>query len=56
MYLGRCFFTERKYAAELWAKYKAHPKLMVNLQDDDVAAEFRPQVVSWKGKPIDALD
>jgi hypothetical protein len=56
MYLGRCFFTESKHAANLWAKYKAHPKLMASLQDDDFVSNFREKVFSWKGKPENALE
>ncbi len=28
-------------AGEMWAKYKNHPRLFVDLQDDDFAAQFR---------------
>jgi len=56
MYLGRCFFTEEKYSVDMWAKYKAHPKLMVNLQDDDYVSKFRKTVISWKDKPKNALE
>ena len=41
MYLGRAFFVTTERAGKVWAKYKLHPKLMVNLQDDDLAARFR---------------
>lgn len=41
MYLGRCFFTSAEKAGKIWAEFKPHPKLMVNLQDDDFAAQFR---------------
>ena len=56
MYLGRCFFTTKEQAAQLWAKYKNHPRMMVTLQDDDFASAFRDRVASWMGKPEDALD
>jgi len=56
MFLGRCFFTTKEFAAQTWAKYKTHPRLMVTLQDDDFASSFRDQVTSWKGKPEDALE
>ena len=56
MFLGRCFFTTKEHAAQLWAKYKGHPRLMVTLQDDDFASAFRESVVSWKDKPEDALE
>ena len=56
MFLGRCFFTTKDRAARLWAKYKAHPKFMVTLQDDDFASSYRELVVSWKNKPESALD
>lgn len=56
MYLGRCFFTTKERAAQLWAKYKTHPRFMVNLQDDEFAAAYRESVTSWKDKPESALD
>lgn len=56
MFLGRCFFTTKEHAAQLWAKYKTHPRFMVTLQDDDFASTFRESVVSWQGKPEDALE
>ena len=56
MFLGRCFFSTKDLAARTWAKYKTHPRLMVNLQDDDFTSRFREQVASWKDKPEDALD
>lgn len=56
MFLGRCFFTTKECAAQLWAKYKNHPRLMVTLQDDDFISGFRESVVSWKEKSEDALD
>jgi hypothetical protein len=56
MFLGRGFFVTKEMAAEIWAKYKAHPRLMVTLQDDDFSEGFRAAVVSWKDKPADAVD
>lgn len=44
MYLGRCFFTSDDAAARLCAQYKAHPKLLVTLQDDGYFAKYRPLV------------
>lgn len=34
MYLGRCFLTTDDDAGRLCQSYKAHPKLLVTLQDD----------------------
>lgn len=56
MYLGRCFFTSQSKACEFWAQYKTHPRLLVNIQDDDLTLPFRGQVVSWKDKPGDSVD
>ncbi len=56
MYLGRCFFTTKERAAQLWAQYKAHPRFMVNIQDDEFTDAFRDLVVSWKDKPVDSLE
>ncbi|MDZ4660026.1 MAG: hypothetical protein SGJ18_00260 [Pseudomonadota bacterium] len=41
MFLGRCFFTAAEKAGGVWAEFKSHPKLMVHLQDDTFAANFR---------------
>lgn len=56
MFLGRCFFTTNQRAAELWATYKTHPRLMVTIQDDDFVSQFRDLVVSWKDKAENALE
>lgn len=48
MFLGRSFFTSTEYAGEIWARYKNHPKVMANLQDDELAAKFRPSSLSLK--------
>jgi len=56
MYLGRCFFTTKERAAQLWAKYKTHPRFMVTLQDDDFASTYREFVASWKDKSESAID
>ena len=56
MFLGRCFFTTPERAGEIWTRYKAHPRLMVNLQDDQFADQFRSRLFSWKGLPRDSLD
>ncbi|MBT4762900.1 MAG: hypothetical protein HOO06_14495 [Bdellovibrionaceae bacterium] len=47
MYLGRCFFTSDQLVGEYWAKYKLHPKLMCNIQDDDFSKSFRDKVMSY---------
>lgn len=44
MYLGRCFFIDDETVARHWAKYKAHPKLFCNVQDDDFVKSYRDQV------------
>ena len=56
MYLGRCFFSSKDYAVQVWAKYKTHPKIMVTLQDDEFVSAYREQVASWNGKPESSLD
>lgn len=48
MYLGRCFFTTDDYIGSYWAKFKAHPKVMCNIQDDDFADSYREKVVGYK--------
>ena len=48
MYLGRCFFTKDELVGQFWAKYKLHPKVMCNIQDDDFSQEFRNQVKSYR--------
>jgi hypothetical protein len=41
MYLGRCFLTSDAAAGRLCAEYKAHPKLMTSIQDDDFFNTYR---------------
>lgn len=41
MFLGRAFFTTEDSAGKTWVKYKSHPKMMANLQDDNIASKFR---------------
>jgi hypothetical protein len=41
MYLGRCFMTSDQGAGRLCREYKAHPKLMVAIQDDEFFAAYR---------------
>jgi hypothetical protein len=41
MYLGRAFFTDANLLGKLWAHYKAHPRLMCSVQDDDWTSCFR---------------
>jgi hypothetical protein len=41
MFLGRCFFTTSEMAGKMWARYRSHPLLLVNLQDDDFVSQFR---------------
>ena len=41
MYLARCFMTSDEAAGRLCFEHKAHPKLMVALQDDEFAERFR---------------
>jgi hypothetical protein len=41
MYLGRCFLTSDSAAGRLCQEYKAHPKLMVSIQDDEFFETYR---------------
>lgn len=41
MYLGRCFLNDEQLLGRLWREYKAHPKVMCNVQDDDFTLPFR---------------
>lgn len=47
MYLGRCFFTSDELVGEHWARYKNHPKVMCNVQDDDFTTKYREKVKSY---------
>jgi len=47
MYLGRCFFIDEETVGETWAKYKGHPKVFCNIQDDDFSTQWREQVKDW---------
>jgi len=41
MYLGRCFLLDEQEVGALWAKYKAHPRMMCSVQDDEFTRSFR---------------
>lgn len=41
MYLGRAFFVSDEIAAQQWAKYKPHPKLLCSIQDDEFVKPYR---------------
>lgn len=41
MYLGRCFLATDADAARLCRGFKAHPKFLVSIQDDDFFNQFR---------------
>ncbi len=41
MYLGRCFLNDEELLGEMWKRYKPHPRLMCNVQDDDFTERFR---------------
>jgi hypothetical protein len=41
MYLGRCFLLDEREIGALWAEYKAHPRMMCSVQDDEFTRPFR---------------
>jgi hypothetical protein len=41
MYLGRCFLQDEEQVGTLWSKYKAHPRMMCSVQDDEFTRHFR---------------
>jgi hypothetical protein len=41
MYLGRCFLTEESHVGPLWHEFKAHPRVMCTVQDDDFVLPYR---------------
>lgn len=47
MFLGRCFLLDDETVGAYWAKFKAHPKVLCNVQDDDFTKPFRAQVKSY---------
>ena len=53
MYLGRCFFIDQESVGKTWAKYKGHPKVFCNIQDDDFSIGWREEVKDWKTAPDD---
>ena len=55
MYLGRCFFVDETCVGDTWAKYKGHPKLFCNIQDDDFTLGWREKVRNWKKERDDGL-
>ncbi len=46
MYLGRCFLTSDEAAGRLCQEYKAHPKVLVTIQDDGFFNAYR------KSRPV----
>ena len=55
MYLGRCFFIDQERVGETWAKYKNHPKVFCNIQDDDFSIAWRKEVREWKAADDDGI-
>ncbi len=49
MFLGRCFFIEDKVSGNVWAQYKAHPKVFCSVQDDEFVKPFRDKVERKNG-------
>jgi hypothetical protein len=47
MFLGRCFFIDKESVGVTWAKYKGHPKVFCNIQDDDFSIGWREEVRDW---------
>ena len=41
MYLGRCFLVDEEEVGALWATYKAHPRMMCSVQDDEFTRPSR---------------
>lgn len=41
MYLGRCFLNDESLLGQMWKRYKPHPRVMCNVQDDDFVSRFR---------------
>lgn len=41
MYLGRCFLDDEQLLGRMWRSYKAHPKVMCSVQDDDFTLRHR---------------
>ena len=55
MYLGRCFFIDQESVGKTWAKYKGHPKVFCNIQDDDFSIGWRKEVKDWKPAHDDGI-
>ena len=55
MYLGRCFFIDQESVGKTWAKFKAHPKVFCNIQDDDFSIGWREEVKDWEAAPDDGI-
>jgi hypothetical protein len=55
MYLGRCFFIDQESVGKTWAKYKNHPKVFCNIQDDDFSIAWRKEVREWKAPDYDGI-
>lgn len=49
IYLGRCFLTTDEAVGEVWARYKSHPSMYCNVQDDDFTTRFRDLSSAFHG-------
>lgn len=49
IYLGRAFFSGPEAVGEIWAAYKAHPRLHCSVHDDRLTADWRSEVRQWPG-------
>ena len=54
IHLGRCFFLNEDKVGRTWALYKAHPKLLCSVQDDQFTRPWREKVQEWQpdGNPV----
>ena len=50
IYFARAFFNNKERIGKLWAKFKLHPKLICNIQDDDFSKPYREFVQRWEDR------
>lgn len=46
-YFGVASFTNDSSVGDMWARYEAHPKVWVTIQDDEFCETFRSKIRSY---------
>ncbi len=46
-HFGTASFTNESSAGDMWARYKAHPKVWATIQDDEFCEPFRSKIRTY---------